>query len=60
MKLAPSDYVRRQIAITPFAGMTSDGFRTWALRAMDGVAEPVREKFSAGSFKALLRNRLAG
>lgn len=83
VKLQPSDYVRRQIKVTPFAGEdigwilrsgaedllmfasdyphhegTDDPIGRFE-RTMDGVSEPVREKFYAGNFKALMGSRLA-
>ena len=82
VKMAPSDYVRRHLKLTPFAGEdigwllrsgaedllmfssdyphhegTDDPIGRFE-RTMDGVTEPVREKFYAENFRAYLGSQL--
>ena len=82
VKMAPSDYVRRHLKLTPFAGEdigwllrsgaedllmfssdyphhegTDDPIGRFE-RTMDGVSEPVREKFYADNFRAYLGSQL--
>ena len=82
VKMAPSDYVRRHLKLTPFAGEdigwllrsgaedllmfssdyphhegTDDPIGRFE-RTMDGVSEPVREKFYAENFRAYLGSQL--
>ena len=84
VKMAPSDYVRRHLKLTPFAGEdigwllrsgaedllmfasdyphhegTDDPIGRFE-RTMDGVSEPVREKFYADNFRAYLGSQLPG
>jgi predicted TIM-barrel fold metal-dependent hydrolase len=82
VRMVPSDYVRRQIKVTPFAGedigwLLKSGAEDLLMfasdyphhegtddpigrfeRTMEGAGEPVREKFYAGNFKALMGSRL--
>lgn len=83
VRMAPSDYVRRQIKVTPFPGedigwLLTHGAEDLLMfasdyphhegtddpigrfeRTMDGIGEPVRDKFYAGNFRALMGSRLA-
>ena len=84
LRMAPSDYVRRQVKVTPFAGEdigwllrsgaedllmfssdyphhegTDDPIGRFE-RTMDGIDEPVREKFYAENFRALLGSHFTG
>jgi predicted TIM-barrel fold metal-dependent hydrolase len=82
LTMLPSDYVRRAIKVTPFAGedigwLLASGAEDLLMfatdyphhegtddpigrfeRTMDGVAEPVRQKFYADNFKAFMGARL--